>query len=205
MEQLFHQFLEGLRATTLPEYIAVITGIAGVLYSRSASVWLYPLGIISTVIYVYISFAGKLYAEAGLNIYYVVMNVTGWYMWTRRGKSGEKILQITVSGKRDWQVALFFFTSVWIALYLLLLHLTDSSVPLEDALASAAAYTGMLLMNKKKVENWFWWIVTNVVSIPLYYIKGYVFTSVQFVILLIIAVSGWMTWYRKWQQENALI
>lgn len=203
MEQLLHQFMEGLRATTLPEGIAVLTGIASVYFSRSANIRVYPFGVVSTAIYVYISFAGGLYAEAGLNIYYVIMNLAGWYMWTRRTDTGEKVLQITRSDKKDWQQTLLFFTGMWVALFFVLKHFTNSTVPLEDGLASASAYTAMLLMNKKKIENWLWWTVTNLVSIPLYFIKGYVFTSVQFMVFLVLAISGWVIWYRKWKYEKA--
>ncbi|BAV09759.1 nicotinamide mononucleotide transporter [Filimonas lacunae] len=204
MELLFHQFMDGLRATTWPEFMAVLTGIASVYFSRSANILVYPFGVISTAIYVYISFAGGLFAEAGLNIYYVIMNLAGWYMWSRRTDTGEKVLHITTSNGRDWQQTLLFFGGMWLALWLLLRKFTTSTVPLEDALASASAYTGMFLMNKKKMENWIWWIITNIVSIPLYFIKGYVFTSVQFIIFLALAISGWIVWYRKWKQENLM-
>lgn len=203
MEQLIYRFTDGLRATTLPEGIAVLTGIASVYFSRSANILVYPFGVISTAIYVYISFAGGLYAEGALNVYYVVMNIAGWYMWLQKDATGEKILKITVSTRRDWQQTLLFFGGIWLLLYVILQRFTNSTVPMEDALASAAAYTGMLLMNKKKVENWFWWIVTNIVSIPLYFIKGYVFTSVQFIVFLVLAISGWINWYHTWKREKA--
>ncbi|GGH81822.1 nicotinamide mononucleotide transporter [Filimonas zeae] len=204
MEELIHRFMEGLRATTLPEGIAVLTGIASVYFSRSANILVYPFGVISTAIYVYISFAGGLYAEGGLNVYYVVMNIIGWYMWLQKDTTGEKVLKITVSNRRDWQQQLLFFGGMWLLLYEILARFTNSTVPVEDALASAAAYTGMLLMNRKKVENWLWWSITNIVSIPLYFIKGYVFTSVQFMVFLTLAISGWITWYRTWKREKEM-
>lgn len=205
MESLLHQFMEGLRATTWPEFVAVVTGIASVYFSRSANILVYPFGVVSTAIYIFISVEGHLFAEAGLNVYYVVMNLAGWYMWSRKTDSGEKILHITRSDQKDWMQALLFFSVIWLLLFTALKKYTDSTVPAEDALASAAAYTGMLLMNKKKIENWLWWIITNIVSIPLYFIKGYVFTSFQFMILLVLAISGWMVWYKKWKLEKVAV
>ncbi|MBN9296460.1 MAG: nicotinamide mononucleotide transporter [Filimonas sp.] len=202
--EIVDKFIYGLQHTTPIEYIAVFAGIGSVFFSRAENILVYPVGIISTIIYIYISFAGKLYAEAGLNIYYTVMSLIGWYMWAMRKKTGEKVIHISVSNKKDWRSSLAFFFGMWVALYFILKKFTDSTVPIADSFASAAAYTGMLLMNKKKIENWLWWIVTNIVSIPLYFIKGYVFTSVQFVILLIMAVSGWIVWNKKMKQQQAV-
>jgi nicotinamide mononucleotide transporter len=78
----------------------------------------------------------------------------------------------------------------------------SGAIPWADALASATAYTGMWLMAKKKVASWYWWIATNITSIPLYFMKGYVFTSVQFMVLLILAIQGLISWYKKAQHAT---
>ncbi|HSN61004.1 MAG TPA: nicotinamide riboside transporter PnuC, partial [Ferruginibacter sp.] len=84
-----------------------------------------------------------------------------------------------------------------------LIKYTNSTVPLADAFASASAYTGMWLMAKKKIENWIWWIITNLASIPLYFIKGAVFTSFQYLVFLILAVLGYITWQKKLRPADA--
>lgn len=196
-DEIIRRFIDGLQHTTWLEYLAVFAGIASVAFSRAENILVYPSGILNTVIYVYISFHGGLYAEAGLNIYYTLMSIIGWYMWAQRKGNGEKVLHITTSNRREWLMGTAFFAFMWLLLYSVLNKFTDSMVPLADAFASASAYTAMLLMNKKKIESWLWWIITNVSSIPLYFIKGYVFTSVQFLILLVLAVSGWINWHRK--------
>ncbi|MFM1840441.1 MAG: hypothetical protein RIR47_490, partial [Bacteroidota bacterium] len=76
------------------------------------------------------------------------------------------------------------------------------AIPGADAFASATAYTGLWVMAKKKVESWLWWILTNIASIPLYFIKGYAFTSVQFIVLLILAIAGWISWNQKSKETN---
>jgi nicotinamide mononucleotide transporter len=94
-----------------------------------------------------------------------------------------------------------FFVGVYAIIYFSLVYLKQSfapeAIPWADALASASAYTAMWLMAKKKVESWFWWVVTNIASIPLYFTKGYTFTSVQFIVLLILAIAGWIEWSKK--------
>lgn len=187
---------EGLRATTPLEFIAVFFGIASVVFSRLENIWVYPTGIINTTIYIYLSIVAGLYAEAGVNFYYTVMSIAGWVLWAQK-KEGERVLHITRSSAREWRVALIFFALCWLALYYALKEFTDSTVPLADGFASAAAYTGMWLMARKKLENWLWWILTNIASIPLYFIKGYVFTSFQYVVFLALAVAGYVEWRKR--------
>ncbi len=193
---IWQQLLEGLRATTWLEYIAVFFGIASVIFSRLENIWVYPTGIVNTTVYIYLSIVAGLYAEAGVNFYYTVMSIVGWVLWAQK-KEGEKVLHITRSSRREWLIALAFFASCWLVLWWVLRSYTNSTVPLADGFASAAAYTGMWLMARKKLENWLWWIVTNIASIPLYFIKGFVFTSFQYLVFLVLAVMGYVEWRRK--------
>lgn len=196
IQLIWQQLLEGLRATTWLEYIAVFFGIASVIFSRLENIWVYPTGIVNTTVYIYLSIVAGLYAEAGVNFYYTVMSIVGWVLWAQK-KEGEKVLHITRSSKREWLIALAFFASCWLVLWWVLRSYTNSTVPLADGFASAAAYTGMWLMARKKLENWLWWIVTNIASIPLYFIKGFVFTSFQYLVFLVLAVMGYVEWRRK--------
>lgn len=193
---IWQQLLEGLRATTWLEYIAVFFGIASVIFSRLENIWVYPTGIVNTTVYIYLSIVAGLYAEAGVNFYYTVMSIVGWVLWAQK-KEGEKVLHITRSSRREWLIALAFFAVCWLVLWWVLRSYTNSTVPLADGFASAAAYTGMWLMARKKLENWLWWIVTNIASIPLYFIKGFVFTSFQYLVFLVLAVMGYVEWRRK--------
>ncbi len=200
--EIWQLFTTGLRATTGLEYIAVFFGILSVLLSRLENIWVYPTGIVNTTIYIYLSVLGGLFAEAGVNVYYTVMSVIGWVLWARQ-KDGVSALRISASSRREWLWALGFFAVCWGVLYLILHQFTPSTVPVADSFASAAAYTGMWLMAKKKLENWIWWIVTNIASIPLYFIKGYVFTSFQYVVFLVLAVMGYVEWRRKLRLAEA--
>jgi len=198
---IIQQFIDGLKNTTTLEYIAVLFGIISVLLSRIENIWVYPTGIINTSIYIYISFIGGLYAEAGVNVYYTIMSVLGWIWWLKK-QHGKKTIQIHYSSKREWGITILFFLICWLVLYLILYNFTNSTVPWVDGFASASAYTAMWLMAKKKIENWLWWIITNTTSIPLYFIKGYVFTSFQFLVFLILAILGWVEWRRRIKNEK---
>lgn len=196
IQHIWQQFLEGLLATTPLEFIAVVFGIASVIYSRQENIRVYPTGIVNTTIYIYLSLIAGLYAEAGVNFYYTVMSIVGWVMWAGK-KEGKTVLHISRSTLREWLFALGFFALCWLVLWWVLKTFTNSTVPLADGFASAAAYTGMWLMARKKLENWLWWIITNVASIPLYFIKGFVFTSFQYLVFLVLAVMGYVEWRRK--------
>lgn len=204
--EIFHQFISGIQETNLLEFIAVFAGIGSVWFSRKENILVYPVGLLNTIIYIYISLKGKLFGEASVNFYYTVMSIYGWILWSKKDAvKHEIVLHITYSNKKEWLQQLLFFASFYTAIYFSLNWLKNTfapgAIPWADAFASATAYTGMWLMAKKKVESWIWWIATNIASIPLYFIKGYVFTSVQFVILLILAVAGLMEWIKKSNQN----
>lgn len=205
MPTLIESIYSGLLQTTWLEAIAVISGIVSVWYSRKENILVYPTGLLNTTLYIYISTRGHLLGEASVNIYYTIMSIYGWYLWTRIDPNKQTpLLKITSSTLKDWRNQLLFFLGFYLVIYFSLVFLkkefAPEAIPWADALASASAYTGMWLMAKKKLESWFWWVVTNIASIPLYFIKGYAFTSVQFIILLILAIAGWKSWSDKIKQ-----
>lgn len=201
LTELLHQFLTDLRGTSWLEFIAVISGILSVWFSRIENIWVYPTGLVNTIIYIYLSFRSSLLGEASVNFYYTVVSIYGWVLWAQTNDRKQHVLQITWSSRKEWAQELSFFAFFYAAVYFALVYLKKGFAPLAipwaDAFASATAYTGMWLMAKKKVESWHWWIATNMASIPLYFVKHYVFTSVYYVILLIMAVSGLIEWSRR--------
>jgi len=201
METIIQQFIDGMRQTSLLEYIAVFAGIASVWFSKKENILVYPIGLINTVIYIYLSMKGHLLGEASVNFYYSVMSIYGWFVLARRDEKQGHKLNIRFSSSRDWINQLLFFAVFYFAIFFALQYLkTDfapGAIPWADAFASASAYTGMWLMTRKKVESWIWWIITNIASIPLYFVKGYVFTSVYYFVLLILAIYGLIEWRKK--------
>ncbi|MDQ6814368.1 MAG: nicotinamide riboside transporter PnuC [Bacteroidota bacterium] len=201
LPEISKQFISGLQQTGAVEFIAVISGIVSVYFSQKANIWVYPTGILNTVIYIYISLAGNLLGEASVNIFYTIMSIYGWVLWLKKDETNKTVLAIRYSTMKEWLMNLLFFGVIYLAIFLSLSYLkkdfAPGAIPVADAFASASAYTGMLLMARKKVESWIWWIITNTASIPLYFIKGYVFTSFQFVVLLVMAVVGLVSWHKK--------
>lgn len=201
IQEIIEQFLVDIYKTGWLEYIAVFTGIASVWFSRKENIWVYPTGLISTIIYIYLSFKFGLIGEASVNFYYTVMSFYGWILWSKKDPDKEYVLHISSSTKREWLQHFIFFgifyVAIFFALTLLKKNFAPGAIPWADAFASATAYTGMWLMTKKKIESWYWWMATNIASIPLYFVKHYVFTSVFYLVLLIMAFFGLLEWIKR--------
>jgi nicotinamide mononucleotide transporter len=210
MAELWRAFIYGLQQTSLLEFIAVFAGIASVWYSKKENILVYPIGLVNTIIYIYISINGRLFGEASVNLYYTIMSIYGWFLWSRKDTAKhEAVLHITYSGSKEWVQQFLFFASFYVAIFFALTWLKNTfapgAIPWADAFASSTAYTGMWLMAKKKIESWYWWIATNIASIPLYFVKGYVFTSVQYLVLFILAIAGLIEWIQKEKKQHLTV
>jgi nicotinamide mononucleotide transporter len=207
--EILEQFVSGLRQTTSLEFVAVVFGIGSVYYSRREHILVYPVGLVNTIIYVYLSIKGHLFGEASVNLFYTIMSIYGWILWAGKDRTNRPLVQISYNTSKEWIRDLALFLIIYVALYfslgLLKTHFAPGAIPWADSLASAAAFTGMWLMAKKKVESWYWWIATNICSIPLYFVKGYVFTSVFYFVLLIMAFSGLIEWKKRVREQAVVV
>ncbi|KYP15779.1 MAG: hypothetical protein A1D16_05430 [Flavihumibacter sp. CACIAM 22H1] len=147
-----------------------------------------------------------MYGEASVNLYYTIMSIYGWWLWAKKSPDKSPELKITQSTSKEWIQQLLFFLFFYLLLFFSLTWLkkefAPEAIPWADAFASASAYTGMWLMARKKVESWYWWIITDIASVPLYFTKGYVFTGFQFLILTILAMAGLQSWKLKSQYSK---
>lgn len=207
LPEIYQQFIDGMKQTTWLEYIAVFAGIASVWFSRIENILVYPVGLINTIFYIYLSIKGQLLGEASVNLYYTIMSIYGWILWMKKDAAQHQVVNIEFSNRRWWIYQLLFFLAFYFAIYFSLTYLKQSfapgAIPWADAFASATAFTGMWLMTKKKVESWYWWIATDIASVPLYFVKHYVFTSVYYVILTAMAVFGLIEWIRRTRLKAA--
>lgn len=185
------------------EIIAVLFGIFSVWYARKENILVFPFGIANVSIYIYICFVSQLFANAGINIVYLISNIFGWYMWTRSGKDDET-LQITRNNKKQnvisWISVVFIYVSVFFILrwvnqgdteYL------DSYLPWIDSFNTAFFLVATILMAFKKLESWIFWIIGDIVSIPIFASQGLYFTSIQYSVFLVLAILGWREWKKK--------
>lgn len=198
MEQLLDFFLKPYQeASTFMiavEILAAGFGILSVWFAKKESIWVYPTGIISTAIYVYICLKFTLYGDVMINAYYTAMSLYGWFMWARLVEGNH--IEITRSSTSDWLKTgvIFLFTAVFVIFVYLYFNRFDRLTDYFDTFTTGVFFAAMWLMANKKIEHWILWIAGNIISIPLYFIKGLGFTGIQFTIFLILAILGHREW-----------
>jgi nicotinamide mononucleotide transporter len=183
------------------EGFAVFFGILSVWFARKENILVFPTGIVSVLVYIYICFFAKLYADMGINFVYFVMSIYGWIMWTRKD-ADKYILPISWCSKKDHLISGAMLVFFFVTLSYFLSNYTDSNVPIIDSLTTSIFIVGMWLMARKKIENWIYWIIADIISIPLYFYKDLALTSLQFTIFLILAIMGFIEWRRRVRLNN---
>lgn len=198
-DEFWRIFREQVVETDLWQWTAIIFGVAEVLLARANNIWLYPAGIISTAVTIYILLAAGLYAESFLNGYYLVMSIYGWWHWEKR--KGEPPLPIGRTTRGEWLVVAGITVGGFIVGYALLRGLTPSTVPGWDAWVSATAWAGTWLLAKRKIENWILLNISNIFAIPLLFYKQLPMFAALTVFLFIVAVFGYFDWRKRFKLQ----
>jgi nicotinamide mononucleotide transporter len=181
------------------QWTATVFGVAEVLLARVNNILLYPAGIISTLLTMWILYVSGLYADSLLNAYYFVMSIYGWWLWGRKGD--ESALPISWTTRREWGVVAGIVVGGFALLYLVLRYRTDSTVPVWDAWVSAVAWAGTWLLARRKIENWVVLNVSNLFAVPLLIYKGLPLFAALTIILFIVAVAGFFDWRRRYKLQ----
>jgi nicotinamide mononucleotide transporter len=193
---------DNILASSWLEAVAVFFGLLSVWFAKKENILVYPTGIVSVLIYVYICLEVKLYADMGINFFYFIMSVYGWVKWSQKIE-GRKSRPITYASLNEWIIALAGLVIFFVILVFILKNYTDSNVPVWDALTTAIFIVAMWLMALKKIENWLAWILGDLISIPLYASKGLALTSIQFTVFLILAIAGYLEWSSKFKVQSS--
>ena len=185
------------------EATAVLFGLLSVWFSKKNNIWVYPSGIVSTLIFVYLLYNWGLLGDMLINAYYFSMSIYGWYYWTR--KTGTKDLNpISKMSQSEFRMAqvLFIFALLFVFLVYTLFDRWNHIIAYIDTFTTAIFFVGMWLMARRKIENWLFWIVGDLISIPLYYVKGYSLTSIQYLIFTLVAVAGYYAWKKELNERD---
>jgi nicotinamide mononucleotide transporter len=195
IDLLFSQYKEYSNLHIFLEITGVFFGLISVWYAKKDNILVFPTGIISTTIFIYLLWEWKLLGDFTINIYYSIMSVYGWYHWTRK-KGGETEFPIAHITKNEklWAIVIFVLTSIAVVLIYTFFDKFTSWTAYVDTFTTGVFFVGMWLMAKRKVEHWIFWIVGDIVSVPLYFYKGLTFTSLQYFIFTIIAFYGYIEW-----------
>lgn len=197
-EFLFGQYLEYETIDIVLEIVAVVFGFLSVWYSKQNNILVFPTGMISTLIFVYLLLKWELLGDMMINGYYFIMSVYGWYIWTRKVDETH-VTPISKTSLSEKKISAVIFFATLLLVYIVY-HTFDkwtSWVAYVDTITTAIFFVGMWLMARRKIENWIFWIVGNVISIPLYFYKGFTFTSFQYFGFTIIAIFGYIAWKKS--------
>jgi nicotinamide mononucleotide transporter len=194
-ELLFSQYSDYDTLDIILEITAVIFGFLSVWHSKQNNIWVFPTGIISTLIFVYLLLKWGLLGDMMINVYYFVMSIYGWYIWTRKVDDSQ-VTPISRTSKKEKITSLLIFIStlIFVSAVYTTFDKWTSWVAYVDTLTTAIFFVGMWLMARRKIENWIFWIVGDIISVPLYFYKGYTFSSFQYLGFTIIAIYGYLAW-----------
>ena len=195
---VFAQYQDTPTFIVILEMIGVVFGILSVWYAKRENILVFPTGIISTGIFVYILWVFGLLGDMLINAYYFSMSIIGWYFWTRKVDE-DHFIPITRTNRQEkkWSVLLFVGAVFFVFLVYSFFDKFNSWTAYVDTLTTAIFFVGMWLMAKKKLENWAYWIIGDIITVPLYLYKGLIFTSLQYLLFTIIAVYGYMAWKKN--------
>jgi len=177
------------------EIVAVIFGFLSVWFSKQNHILVFPTGMISTSIFVYLLLKWDLLGDMMINGYYFIMSVYGWYIWTRKVDTTH-VTPISRTTKKEKLISVVIFIATLLFVYIVYKTFDKwtSWVAYVDTITTATFFVGMWLMARRKIENWIYWIIGDIISIPLYFYKGFTFTSFQYLGFIIIAIFGYLAW-----------
>ena len=187
---------------TIAEIIAVILGLISVYLTTRQNVWCYPLGIISVFVYIFIFREVKLYADMGLQVFFIVLQAYGWYEWLYGGKD-HSALNVSWASRSVYTINILFIAIATAILGYTLHKLTDASLPYVDSFLAVLSMSAQWLMAKKYIENWILWIIVNIGSIGMYGYKGLYFTMFLFAVYFGLAIFGYKEWKKSFTAEHA--
>ncbi|MBG16559.1 MAG: nicotinamide mononucleotide transporter [Crocinitomicaceae bacterium] len=183
------------------EILAVLTGIVSVWFAKKENILVYPIGIISVLIWVYLCWFGNLFGQAVVNFFFFVINIYGWYNWSRKKEDDSSAVKIVYNTKNQNILAILISLVFWLILYFLLIPykpaLESAFYVSLEALITAMNFVAMFLLAWKRMENWIYWIVADIMCIPLFIHKDYYLGVIQFLFFIVIAFSGYLQWKKQ--------
>lgn len=201
LDQLFYQYSQYSNTDISLEIIAVFFGFLSVWFSKNNNILVFPTGLINTSIFVYLLFKWSLLGDMLINAYYFIMSIYGWYFWLKG--TNNTVSPISKVSNTDIRIVvlLFISSSVFVSLVYTFFDKWETIVSYIDILTTAIFFAAMWLMAKRKVESWIFWIVGNIISVPLYLHKGLAFTSIQYFIFTVIAIAGYIKWKELYNKQ----
>ncbi len=187
---------EALQGMSFLELAGAVAGVVGVWLAARQNIWTWPVSLVSVAIYVIVFYDVRLYADMGLNAFYVVTSLYGWYVWLYGGK-GHTERKVGNVSKREFAILTTLGTAFTLGLGYFLENYTDADLSYTDSATTAVSLIGYWMMAKKQIENWIVWLVVDVVYVGVYTYKELYITSVLYFIFLILCIVGYLDWKKS--------
>lgn len=186
------------------EVCGMLTGFIYLWFSVRQSILTWPLGVLSSVLYIIVFYNARFYAGMGLQFYYFFISIYGWWSWMHpnSGNTNEKELQISRTDKKLWIAIVVFCILLFIVIALILKDFTDSPIPYWDSFTTSLSIVATWMLARKKFEHWLLWMVIDSVSIVLYIFRGLYPTTILFIGYSIMAVVGYMEWQKELKKKE---
>jgi nicotinamide mononucleotide transporter len=205
-EFFFGQYADYETLDITLEIVAVFFGFLSVWFSKENNILIFPTGMISTIIFVYLLLKWELLGDMMINAYYFVMSIYGWYIWTKKDND-KQVTSITRTAfnEKKTSIAIFLATLLFVYLVYKSFDKWTSWVAYVDTVTTALFFVGMWLMARRKLENWIFWIIGDIISVPLYFYKGFTFTSFQYLIFTFMAIFGYLAWKKNINNNQQIV
>ena len=204
VDYLFQQYSTYSQIDVGLEILAVIFGFLSVWFSKNNNVLVFPTGLVNTSIFVYLLFKWELLGDMIINAYYFIVSIYGWYYWTRKNNEEyTPITKIDISEKKFISL-IAILSCLFVSLMYSYFDKWNGLVSYIDILTTSIFFVGMWLMAKRKIESWIYWIIGDIISVPLYLFKGLAFTSFQYFIFTFIAIAGYYKWKNIYNKKHQI-
>jgi len=204
VDYLFQQYSTYSQIDVGLEILAVIFGFLSVWFSKNNNILVFPTGLVNTSIFVYLLFKWELLGDMIINAYYFIVSIYGWYYWTRKNNEEyTPITKIDISEKKFISL-IAILSCLFVSLMYSYFDKWSGVVSYIDILTTSIFFVGMWLMAKRKIESWIYWIIGDIISVPLYLYKGLAFTSFQYFIFTFIAIAGYYKWKNIYNKKHQI-
>ena len=200
-EQIIRPLYYEIKNTGMLLLIAAFAGILGFLFCSKENIYVFPVWLISRVLFSFLNFDQRLNGEISINVCFILLCIYGWVVWAKRDRRKHRIVRVTDATKKEWFIQWAFFTLAFIIIFFTVSYFKKAFMPgastWKDAVAIAASLTGMWLITRKKVEAWYWLIAANIILFTLYYSRNYLLMGLYCCALLAMCFWGLYKWNKR--------
>ncbi len=201
LEFLFSQYEEVSCQDIFLEFLAFVFGLISVFLAKKRNIWLYPTGLVATIISVYLLYKAEYFGDMTMNFYYSIMSIYGWFIWSNNSENN--IISISTTNSKEKLTGILLFILTLFITYFIY-QFFDYKLELLnyiDIFTSGIFFTAMWYMAKRKIENWILWIIGDIITVPLYTYRGLGMLALQYLIFTIIAIYAYLEWKKILQKK----